>query len=560
MAEEATIIEDRVTINPNKITTKDLPDEVAIKEPAAAFKLDRKLMIIIGVGLIALVYTLVYFVLNPKFNLLFSNLSQSDAAAIGSYLEKKQIKFQISPDGENVLVAGTSIPKLRLELASKGLPKGSGVGFEIFDKTSINISDFNQKINYRRALEGELARTISSLESIKSAKVHLAIAEKRLFDNEQEETKASVILTTQFGASLKEDQIKGIQHLVSSAVNDLSPNNVQITDQDGNALVKFMDENSLAQEKLNGNEKKSRDFEVKIEKDLLTLLEPILGKGNVLVNVSAEMNFDESEVNIEMFNPPREDGLNDKPIIRSEKIISEKYRNEGSRSFGTVGTQHTIPSFIKDPDVLKVKDKDKDYVKEDLTKNYEVSKSVERIKRASGLIKKLSVAVVINKDLTPAERSTLRQTVQIASGLNLERGDQVIVTGIRFSSTPYSDLKEQEAQKEFEASNKEGQIKKVLSLVLLGAVGVAVLMVLLFSLSAGIDGKKAKVIDEILKDEDIPLLNTIDERIQEAEEAYHRTLSLETNKNLESMKEGLSQMALQDPKAIARGLQAYMND
>lgn len=520
--------------------------------------LDTRSMVLIGIAAFVLIIFIGKTLLSPKYQTLYSNLEQSDAAAISSYLEKSKIKFKISPDGENISVAGTSVPKLRLDMASKGLPKGTGVGFEIFDKTNINISDFNQKINYNRALEGELARTISSLDSIKVAKVHLAIAKKSIFKNEQGETKASVIITPEFGATLKDEQIKGIQHLVASSVEGLTPQNVQITDHEGKALVQPTDEDSIKSLELENNDRKLKDFEKKLEDDLQNMLSPILGGGNVLINVTAEMNFDESEMNIELYSPTvGEEGKKAEPVVRSEKITSEKYRNDAPRNFGTVGTQNNMPSFVKKGEV---KQENRDYLKEDKTMNYEVSKSVERIRKASGLVKKVSVAVVVNKELSPAERSTLRQTVQVAAGLNLDRGDQVIVTGIRFSSTPYADVADQEAKKQYDDLDRQSRLKKYISLALVVAMGIGIALLVLFSLTTSVDSKRSKEIDSILQEEDIPLLNTIDEKIQEAEEAYHRQLSLEGNRSVASMKEGLSQMAAQDPKSIARGLQAYIND
>ncbi len=528
------------------------------KKPLAIGGLDTKSMIMIGIAIVAVMILIGKMILTPKYQTLFSNLDQSDAAAISSYLEKSKIKFKISPEGDTITVAGASVPKLRLDIASKGLPKGTGVGFEIFDKTNLNISDFNQKINYNRALEGELARTISSLDSIKAAKVHLAIAKKSIFKNEQTETKASVVITPEFGATLKEEQIKGIQHLVASSVEGLSPQNVQITDHEGKALVQPTDEGSLKSIQAEGNDKKLRDFEKKLEDDLQQLLSPILGDGNVLINVTAEMNFDESEMNIELYSPTvGEEGEKAEPVVRSEKVTSEKYRNDTPRNFGTVGTQTNMPSFVKKGEVRQ---ENRDYLKEDKTMNYEISKSVERIRKATGFVKKISVAVVANKELSPSERSTLRQTVQVAAGLNMDRGDQVIVTGIRFSSTPYSDIADQEAKKQFDELDRQARLKKYISLILIVAMGIGIALLVLFSLTASVDSKRSKEIDSILAEEDIPILNTIDEKIQEAEEAYHRQLSLEGNRSVASMKEGLSQMAAQDPKTIARGLQAYIND
>jgi len=528
------------------------------KGPKKVMGLDPKNMILLGIAAAAIIFLIVQLFLVPKYKVLYTELTQSDAAAISSYLEKSNIKFEISPEGDKISVAGTSVPKLRLELASKGMPKGGGVGFEIFDKTNLNISDFNQKINYKRALEGELSRTISSLDSIKSAKVHLALANKSIFKDQNQDSKASVIIVTEFMAKLSDEQIKGIQHLVSSAIQDLKPEDVQITDHEGNSLVKFSDPNSMENEKTATNDKKLKDFEGKLEKDLAELLSPILGGGNVLVNVSAEMNFDEAEVNIELFNPISSEGIEAKPVVRSEKVTSEKYRNKDQKRFGTGGIQHSLPGFVQDANSQGVVSDGRDYVKEDKTKNYEVSKSIERIRRATGLIKKISVAVVVNKDLNASERSTLRQTVQVAAGLNMDRGDQVIVTGIKFSSTPFSNIADQEANKAMDDMDKAGRMKKYLSLIIVVAGGLLITMIVMFSMTANIDGGRAKEIDDLLKEEDIPLLNTIDEKIQEAEEAYSRQLSLEGNRNVDQMKKGLTQMAIQDPRTIARGLQAYI--
>lgn len=524
------------------------------------FGLDNKNLIMIGVVVACCVFLAFQFFLSPKYQALYTDLEQSDAAAISAALEKSGVKFKISPEGDKILVAGASIPKLRLDLAGKGLPKGSGVGFEIFDKANINISDFSQKVNYKRALEGELARTIGSLDTIKVAKVHLVLPSKSVFKDQSEEAKASVILTTEYGTKLTDTQIKGIQHLVASSIQDLKPTSVQITDQDGNSLVKFNDPNSLEQEKLTQNEQKVKDFEAKLEKDLNEMLSPIIGKGNVLVNVSAEMNFDEAEMNIETYNPTDEEGNKTEPTVRSEKVSMEKYRNDNPKSFGTGGPQNSMPTFIQEGTPKAPENPNRDYLKEDKTKNYEISKSVQRIKKATGLVKKISVAVVVNKDLSPSERSTLRQTVQVAAGLNMDRGDQVIVTGIKFSSTPYSDLSDQEAKKEADDLDRQGKMKKYISLLLVVAVSVLVIMVVMFSLSSNIDSKSSAEIDELLKEEEIPLLGAIDEKIQEAEEAYHRQISLEGSRSVLSMKQGLTQMALQDPKTMARSLAAYIND
>lgn len=532
-------------------------------KPEALFKLNTKNIVLLSVAAITLSILVFQIFFSAKYSLLYTDLGQSDAAAISSYLEKNDIKFKISPDGNSISVASTSVPKLRLELANKGMPRGGSVGFEIFDKASLNISDFNQKINYTRALEGELARTITSLNSIKSAKVHLALAKKSLFKKEDQKSKASVVITTKYGEELTKNQTKSIQHLVASAVPELEPEGVQITDAQGNSLVSFQDENTLKQENLTANEKKIKEFEAKLEDNLTGLLAPILGAGNVLVNVSADMNFDESELNIELFNPIDKEGKMQEPVVRSEKVISEKYNKKDGRKFGTGGAMNELPNFVqtnKRVNPATNNDEGRDYVKEDKTKNYEISRSIEKIKKASGLVKKVSVAVVVNKNLNASERATLRQTVHVAAGLDMERGDQVIVTGIKFSSTPYTDLRKQKEEKAIARAEQMSRIKKVASIALVLLAIAIVIMLTMLSLNAGIDERKAQEIDALLKEENIPILSTIDERLQEAEEAYHRQLSLEGNRSIEAMKDDISGMALKDPKKVASALQSYLND
>ena len=560
------------------LTTSDLPESsesvssFTAKRPSPSasnsggglpFGLDTKNAILLGVAAVTLSILIFQFFFAPKYKLLYTDLTQSDAAAISSYLEKSNVNFQISPDGNSISVSSVSVPKLRLELANKGMPKGGNVGFEIFDKTSLNISDFNQKINYKRALEGELARTISSIESIKTAKVHLALAKKSLFKSENTKSKASVVITTDFNQELTEKQTRSIQHLVASAVEDLDPELVQITDAQGNSLVKFKDANTLKEEAMSAHERKIKEYEGNLEDNLTSLLTPILGAGNVLVNVTADMNFDESEVNIELFNPVDETGAKKEPVVRSEKVISEKYNKQHGRHFGTGGDQNELPSFVRGQSTQKVNPAGgdgRDYVKEDKTKNYEISRSVERIKKASGLVNKVSVAVVVNKNINASERATLRKTVQVAAGLDMERGDQVIVTGIKFSSTPYTDLTRQRQEKELAKMEQAAQAKKIISIVLVIVSVLIIVMIIMLSLNAGIDDNKAKEIDDLLKEENLPILNSIDEKLQEAEEAYHRQLSLEGNMTVESMKKGISQMALKDPKTVAQALQSYLND
>lgn len=526
----------------------------AAKSPAGS---KRMIMIAIAVAAVVSMGLLAMMFFKPKYQTLYAGLDQSDAAAISSYLEKNNIKFKISETGESITVTNVSVPKLRLELAGKGMPKGSGVGFEIFDKTNLTVTDFSQKLNYKRALEGELSRTISSLDSVKSAKVHLALAKKSVFKQKQEDSTASVVITPVFNQELSVDQVKGIRHLVASAINELEPENVQITDITGKSLVSSLDDEGAKVSKKNKqNQTKLEEYENDLETSLQSMLSPILGDENVLVNVKAEMNFDESEVDIELFSPVT-DGNKYEPVVRSEKVVSENYNKKNASAAGIPGTQNNIPSFVG---VNKSDADDKDYQREDKTRNYEVSRSVERIKKATGKVNKVSVAVVVNKDLNPSERATLRETVIVAAGLDMDRGDQVAITGIRFSSAPHLNRESKRQEKEQMAMEKKAQIKKYIALIVSIFVAAIAIGLLLLSLKAPIDSNQARKLEELLTEEEIPLLNSINEKLKEAEDAFHRKLSTEGKPTLTQMKRDLSKLAFEDPEKVARGLKAYVQE
>lgn len=537
---------------------EDIAEE-APSAPAKSSALKNQTTIIaIVVGVIVVGAALGFFFLKPKYNTLYTNLNQSDAAAIGSYLQKNNIPFKIGGNGDAIGVANTSVPKLRLELASKGLPRGGSVGFEIFDKTNLTVTDFSQKLNYRRALEGELARTIGSLESVKSAKVHLALAQKNLFKNSEEKSTASVVIVADGGMELNQEQIKGIRYLVASAIQGLEPQDVQITDMSGNSLVDFNDESTQQQQKLAYNEKLVKDYENKLESNLMKLLSPILGTGNVLVNVTAEMNFDESEIDIELYAPVDDKGNAHEPVIRSEKISTEKYKKGQGPSGAVPGAQTNLPSFAgKNKSTTK---DGRDYVKEDKTRNYEISRTIEKVKKAVGLIEKVSVAVVVNKDITPSERATLRRTIAVAAGLDLERGDQIAINGIRFSSTPHLSNDNVKLKKENKRLETLATLKKTVALVIAGFLAIIIIGILLNAMKAPLDAAKSKQIEDLLDQEDVPLLNSINEKLKEAEEAFQRKLDDNTKPTLIQMKKDLAIIAEEDPAGVAKGLRAFIDD
>jgi len=207
----------------------------------------RKLSILIVAGItLSVLAAMVYFANRTEYKVLFSHLSSEDASAILAKLQEKKIPYEITSSGDTILVASEKVSEIRLEMAGSGLPQGGGIGFEIFDQKTLGATEFEQQLNYRRALQGELARTIKGLEEIQSSRVHIALPKESLFVSEEKKPTASVTLKLKPGRSLSQSQIEGITHLVASSVEGLNAEDVIVVDNKGNILSKLKGESRLS--------------------------------------------------------------------------------------------------------------------------------------------------------------------------------------------------------------------------------------------------------------------------------------------------------------------------
>ncbi|MBA3006117.1 MAG: flagellar M-ring protein FliF [Proteobacteria bacterium] len=367
--------------------------------------------------------------------LLYANLGEADAGSVVNWLKGQKIPYQLKNDGKNIWVPADKLYETRLELAASGLPSGGGVGFEIFDKQSFALTDFVQKVNYTRALQGELSRTITSLAPVESTRVHLALPEKRLFENQQKAATASVIVTLMAGRTLDKDQVQGIIHLVAGSVTGMNPENVKIIDASGKVL--------------NGNEKDNSDQSVsldmlafqqevehRMETRALELLDKALGVDNSMVRVTATLDFAKVEKTQELFDA-------DDPVIRSEQMQQEE--SGGKTSGGVPGVESNLQGNTADktsstPTASKTS----------RTTNYEISKTISKTVTPVGGVTKLSVSILVadksipGKDKEPAtsqprteeELKSLETMVSSALGLVKERGDSINIVSLPFTETP----------------------------------------------------------------------------------------------------------------------------
>ena len=388
-----------------------------------------KRLAVVAVAAISLVSiaAFVAFVNQKEYRVLFSNLSAEDAGEILARLQEKKIPYKVSPSSDSILVPSERVSELRLNLAASGLPQGGGVGFEIFDKKNFGVTEFVQQLNYQRALQGELSRTINSLDEIQQSRVHIVMPKQSLFVEKQAKPTASVIIKLKPGRRLRATQVEGITHLVASSVEGLQPGEVTIVDSGGNILSKAVSESQLSK-----RTNTQMEYQTNIEKGLAhkiqSMLEKVVGEGKVVARVSAALNFKVIEKTEEIYDP-------EEPVVRSLHRKSEKSRPPVSEGESTVSPTNRQDVNTYNPD----------HEKTDETINYEINRVVSKTVLPVGGVERLSVAVLVDgvyrkndkgvEEFQPRlkkEMKTLEDLVRRSVGFDAARGDQVIVT-----STPF---------------------------------------------------------------------------------------------------------------------------
>ncbi|MEC9019455.1 MAG: flagellar basal-body MS-ring/collar protein FliF [Nitrospinota bacterium] len=383
---------------------------------------------------------------SPDYQLLYANLSNEDAAAVVEKLKSQKVPYEITNNGRTIRVASDMIHEVRLQLASEGLPEGSDVGLEIFEDTPLGMTDFIQKLNFQRALQGELTRTINTLDAVSQARVHLVIPKDNLFRKEKPKGKASVTLKIKSGKSLSEGQIQGIVHLVSASVGSIQASDVVIVDLKGNLLSGNKESSREAMVSASNFKHKLR-VEKELQAKIIKMLEEALGTGNIIAKVSTDLDFEQVERTEEIFDP-------DSQVVRSENQISES--STGATPPGGIpGVQGLVPNG---EDATGTAGQAAQRNKSNALFNYEINKVVKRVSKPVGEITKLSVAVMIDgtftgdppeyKPRTQEEMDKYLEIVKSAVGFDQERGDVIKVENIQFDRSQFDEEKEALAQAE----------------------------------------------------------------------------------------------------------------
>ncbi|MEK8090564.1 flagellar basal-body MS-ring/collar protein FliF [Thermithiobacillus plumbiphilus] len=381
---------------------------------------------------------------NPEYKVLFSNLGDRDGGLVIDALQKMNVPYRMADGGGAILVPADRVYETRLKLGAEGLPKGSGVGFELLDNEKLGTSQFVEQVNYQRGLEGELAQSIKSLAAVSDARVHLALPRQSVFVRDQEQPTASVVLTLYSGRQLEESQIAGIVHLVSSSVPKLSPERVNIVDQSGRLLTRpngGVSASGLNASQLDYVHQMERQYAKRIE-DILT---PILGPSGVRAEVSADVDFSQTEQTSETYNP-------NTTLVRSEQRSTDSSVGAGgtmgvpgalsNQPPGAANAPFTAPTASAAASVATAPTSSH----AESVINYELDKTISHTKQQVGVVKRLSVAAVVNnrpvvnskgqveyKPLTPAELTQVTNLVRDAIGFNTARGDSVNVVNMAFN-------------------------------------------------------------------------------------------------------------------------------
>ncbi len=418
----------------------------------------RVIMIGVLIGFISAIIAMLLWANRTEYDLLFGNLDPGSANAIVSDLRSSKVNYRLEDGGTTILVPKEDVAELRLKYAQSGYMKDSISGYELFDKNSMGMTTFMQQLNYKRALEGELMRTINQFPEVKSSRVHLVVPEDRLFENEKK-GKASVMLHLQGGASLNSNQINGIAALVANSVEGIESNDVVIMDAQGNTLVDGGGD-ATSMDQVGNQYQLTQKVEKELQKKVRDIVEGIVGPGNALVEISAALDFDKIERTTEEVNP-------DNMVVLSEEKYTENSNNGMDSSH---------------------------FVVEKTTTNYELGKKVERYISNAGGISRLTVAVLLNEKTvkqedgqggstmvrepySPQELGQVEALVKSAIGFSEERGDVVEVQNMELvKQTPL-----QEEQNYFQKEMQNEFYKQLITYGLL-ALGLLLGFLLLRSL------------------------------------------------------------------------------
>jgi len=428
-------------------------------------------MAAVTLALVGFFAFIVLRVTSPQMATLFTDLPVEDSSAIIKDLERQNISFEVRNDGATIMVPKDRVMRLRMKLAESGLPKGGGVGYEIFDKSdALGATSFVQNINHLRALEGELSRTIRAIDRVQAARVHLVLPERPLFSREKIEPSASIVLKVR--GSLETQQVRAIRHLVASAVNGLKPQRVSVVDENGRLLADGSAEETggvTADERQIAYERRLRD-------QVESIVSSVVGPGRARVQLTAQFDFNRVTQTSDKFDPEGR-------VVRSSQTREETSSADSKEGQVSVGNE--LPGAQRTPDGGAGKS-DQNRKTEEIV-NYEISRTTKTEVIEGGRVNRISVAVLVDGNYTKNEKGELTYEprskeeidriaalVRSAIGFDSKRGDQVEVVNLRLAEQPQLAINEPRGWLDFLQFTKD-DIMRGIELLVMGLLGLVVL-------------------------------------------------------------------------------------
>jgi flagellar M-ring protein FliF len=493
-------------------------------------KTQKTIFIVMTVSIILATAFFVNWLTRVEYSELFTGLEPQSAGQVVDKLQDMGIQYKLTDQGTTILVPAEQVYDLRIELASTGVFAVGGVGFELFDQSKLGITDYERQLNYQRALQEELRRSIIQLEAIEQARVHLVLPEESLFIREQGQASASVVLKLAPMASLQPFQVKAIIDLVAGSVKNLEPQNVHVIDTQGQILSEGIVESSNGLLTQASNYEQKRNFEKDLEKRVTRMLQQMFGPGKIVTMVSAELDFDQKEITrIEFGNSH----------IRSEQTLEEQFVNRANS--GVVGEEN-LTNF---PSYPELDEGDSSGSTQESIINYELDTTQETVVYAPGKLVSLSTAVAVDGNLTEEMNDSIRQIVAAAIGFNPERGDQITVVSMDFDK---SSLIEEEARMAVLSAQeqREAQIKSYISYGFRALAIIFALIVIIVLI---------RIIGDALRspepiEQPVPITQMEDELLEKPKQKDETTLK----------REKVKKVAQEKPKETATLLRHWMLD
>lgn len=437
------------------------------------------IMTLVAAGFIAFFIYIVTRLTAPGMTLLFGDLDTADSGQIVAKLENMGVPYELRGNGNQILVPSDQVLRLRLSVAQEGLPSGGSMGYELFDRSeSLGTSNFVLNIHRLRALEGEIARTIGSLSTVRAARVHLVLPKRELFSRDKQEPSASILLQMNGGYRLTKSEVFAIQHLVAAAVPKLRPSQISILDGQGTLLAAGKGDDMTAVGSSIGGEDLAAAYEARLGSRIEKMLERTVGAGRVRAEVKADMDFDRITTTSETFDP-------DGQVVRSTQTVEENATTGDSELSSPVTVASNLPASAPGAQPKAGTKSSTESTRIEETVNFEISKTTKTHVREAGIVNRLSVAVLIDgtysdgeegeriyKPRSAEELAQLTKLVRSAIGFDAKRGDTVELINMRFAKG--EEVIDEPARPLF-GLGKNDYIK-LAELVILGVVSILVIL------------------------------------------------------------------------------------